>query len=228
MSGQATSAPFLNIHSLPVFFAEDWQSGRIGGGLWTTGLALARYFGSKGCVENLERLCAERGAISVLELGSGNGFLAVCLAAVAAAHPTGVKIQNLVVTDRADHLQQIEETILLNKESTKFIEAISVREHVWGSFTKDDGDEGKVDLIIGSDVAYREHLYDPLIESLKYFSHSKTVSLIGVTMADTTPAFFDRLNEEGFLFRKFADHLLEPEFRGTTFGIFAIRLRTSG
>ena len=229
MSGLvATSAPFLTIHGLPVFFAEDWQSGRIGGGLWTTGLALARYFGSKACVENLERLCAERGAISVLELGSGNGFLAVCLAAVAAAHPTRVKIQNLVVTDRADHLKQIEETILLNKESTQFIEALSVREHAWGSFAEDDSDEGKIDLIIGSDVAYREHLYDPLIKSLKYYSHSKTVSLIGVTMADTTAAFFDRLHEEGFLYRRFADHLLSPEYRGTTFGIFAIRLRSGG
>ena len=229
MSGLDTSAPFLTIHGLPVFFAEDWQSGRIGGGLWTTGLALARYFGSMECVENLERLCTERGcAISVLELGSGNGFLASCLAALAAAHPTRVKIQDLVVTDRADHLKQIDETILINKESTKSIGSISVREHVWGSFAEDDGGGGKVDLIIGSDVAYREHLYDPLIKSLKHYSHSKTISLIGVTMVDTTPEFFDRLYEEGFVYRKFADHLLEPEFRGTTFGIFAIRLRNIG
>jgi len=44
-------------------------------------------------------------------------------------------------------------------------------------------------------------------------------------MADTTPAFFDRLQEEGFVYQKFADHLLSSEFRGgTTFAIFAIKL----
>ena len=192
-------------------------------------MAMAHYFGTPAAVDNLQRLCVDGRAISVLELGSGNGFLAGCLAALAAAHPTGVKIQDLVVTDTEDHLKQMQETMALNHEATKCINAISVEEHVWGIFPDDDDDEaklcGKFDLIIGSDVAYRECLYDPLIKSLLHFSHSKTVSLIGVTMADTTPAFFDRLHEQGFVYQKFADHLLEPEFRGTTFAVFAIRLR---
>ena len=84
----------------------------------------------------------------------------------------------------------------------------------------------KFDLIIGSDVAYRKELYDPLIRSLREFSDENTVSLIGVTMLDTTPSFFHKLNKAGFRYEKFADHLLEPEFRGTTFGVFAIQKRT--
>lgn len=223
----------MTIHNVPLYFAEDWQSGRIGGGLWSTGLALARYFGTEGAVDNLKRLCSENnGVISVLELGSGNGFLAVCLAAVAAAHPNDIKM-DLVVTDTADHLRQIEETLALNKDTTRHIEHICVKEHMWGCFPEevDERNVGcrtttKYDLIVGSDVAYREDLYDPLIKSLKHYSHAKTVSLIGVTMADTTPAFFERLQEENFFFRKFADHLLDDEFRGgTTFAIFAMKLR---
>jgi len=143
MSDQAACpTPYLTIQNVPLYFTEDWQSGRIGGGLWSTGLALARYFGTDGAADNLKRLCANNnGAISALELGSGNGFLAVCLAAVAAAHPDDVKIQDLVVTDTSDHLRQIEETLALNKDATRRIEHICVKEHVWGCFPEEDEDK---------------------------------------------------------------------------------------
>ena len=235
--------PFISIHNVPIYFAEDWRTG-IGGGLWSTGLALARYFGTDPTVSSLRRLCQHSNSkargVSVLELGSGNGFLAVCFAALAVAQ--NIPIKDLVVTDTADHLDMIRETIAANPHTVKTVETATVMEHLWGIFSKDDDTDGttcvgertdaqaavqngtmKFDLILGSDVAYREALYDPLIRSIQQFSHAKTVSLIGVTMADTTPEFFDRLDKAGLDYQMLADHLLEPEYRGTTFGIFVIQ-----
>ena len=44
-------------------------------------------------------------------------------------------------------------------------------------------------------------------------------------MTDTQPVFFDKLTKAGFRHEKLADHLLEKEFRGSDFGIFAIQRR---
>mmetsp|Transcript_26515 Transcript_26515/g.41137 ORF Transcript_26515/g.41137 Transcript_26515/m.41137 type:complete len:108 (+) Transcript_26515:5744-6067(+) len=84
----------------------------------------------------------------------------------------------------------------------------------------------KFDFIFGSDLAYRNSLHAPLIASLNMFSHSHTISLIGVTMLDTTPAFFTALDKAGFCFERLADGLLDPQFRGGTFGIIAIQKKS--
>jgi len=83
----------------------------------------------------------------------------------------------------------------------------------------------RYDFIFGSDLAYRDYLHDPLISSLLQLSHQHTICLIGVTMSDTRPVFFDKLTEAGFLYQRLADHYLEGHFRGGTFGIFVIMRR---
>jgi len=86
----------------------------------------------------------------------------------------------------------------------------------------------KFDFIFGSDVAYRDHLHVPLIASIDKFSHEQTLSLIGVTMNDTKPIFFQKLVVAGFTYDRIADHLIAEEFRGTTFSLFVIRRRRVG
>jgi predicted nicotinamide N-methyase len=226
--------PFLFIHGVPIHFREDWRTG-IGGGLWSTGLALGRYFGTDAALSNVRNLSQrEEGAdsLSILELGSGNGFLAVCIAA-AISSMGSFRVRDFVVTDELDHLDMIRKIIEANPSAMKCVDNLSIIEHRWGTFptssTIETGDavvlDGtrKFDLIVGSDVAYREYLYDPLIRSIKQFSHSRTVALIGVTMIDTTPEFFHRLDRADLVWQKFADHLLESDFRGTTFGVMAIQ-----
>ncbi|KAL3810940.1 hypothetical protein ACHAXA_001113 [Cyclostephanos tholiformis] len=106
---------------------------------------------------------------------------------------------------------------------------VLVAEHLWGEFDPADSyimqSDKKYDFIFGSDVAYRNSLHGPLISSLVKFSHRHTLSLIGVTMTDTQPAFFELLTASGFRYEKLADHLLEREFRGGNFGIIAIQKR---
>eukprot|EP00985_Skeletonema_marinoi_P014395 scaffold7294_cov109-Skeletonema_marinoi.AAC.3 len=110
---------FLSIDETPIYFREDWNTG-IGGGLWSTGLAIAKYFEHhySDVSDNLNRLAemkrkrGENDGISAIELGSGNGFLSACLLAL--AQTTSLSLKNVVVTDMEDHLILMEKTIRTN------------------------------------------------------------------------------------------------------------------
>jgi len=206
--------PFLTVNDQPIYFQEDWDTG-IGGGLWSTGLAIARYLQTQHGVDNL---ASKR---SILELGSGNGLLAACL--VAASSPG----THVTVTDvDEEHLSMIRKTmganqhLLNNKETTICL-------HKWGDFSNLQHlqSDCSFDLIVGSDVAYREDLYDPLICTLNKICRIDTVVLLGVTMADTRPIFFDMLQRHGFMYLKLSERLVDAEFRGNTFGIFIMKER---
>mmetsp|Transcript_58402 Transcript_58402/g.142822 ORF Transcript_58402/g.142822 Transcript_58402/m.142822 type:complete len:209 (-) Transcript_58402:455-1081(-) len=96
----------------------------------------------------------------------------------------------------------------------------------------EEHEEEGFDLIFGSDLAYRDDLHDPLIDAFhKLTPTSKTkrsttttttTILLGVTMIDTKPIFFHKLDDAGFHYEKLADHLVEPQFRGQQFGLFLI------
>lgn len=263
---------YMTINDIPVYFSEDWNTG-IGGGLWSTGLAMAKYFQhhANDVVNNLKGLSRVKfsqephvrgcSGISALELGSGNGFLSVCLLAVAAHQD--IPLKELVVTDLKDHLELMAKTLSANThiiddlrviqpedeyggtneghsvewgelvESEHSLEVI-VAEHRWGEFPVKDSkadnydlniQNKKYDFIFGTDLAYRNSLHQPLISSLLQFTHQNTICLIGVSMMDTQPRFFDLLSHAGFRYEKLADHLLEREFRGSNFGIIAIQRR---
>ena len=266
----------------PVYLTEDWDSG-IGGGLWTTGLALGRYFASsQHFLEEFRRLKArkrerastvnsrsakkttnnnKRSPVRVLELGSGNGFLGVCLVTAVAVAEANDSQNNsaegteqwpgieVVVTDTAEHLTLMRATIESNltrilpqirdqQQTNDTKEPLSsdidiakvarAEEYLWGEdydFGDDSSNEEPFDLIIGSDVAYRDYLHDPLIDALDEFCVPQhTVALIGVTMNDTKPIFFEKLVQRGFRYEKLADNLLGDEFctSARQFGVFAI------
>jgi hypothetical protein len=81
------------------------------------------------------------------------------------------------------------------------------------------------DLIFGSDLAYHPHLYQPLLTSLQVLlskTNRASIVLIGCTMKDTTPAFFDQARAVGFRYERLSEHLLRPEFRNN-FGIFCLQ-----
>mmetsp|Transcript_58403 Transcript_58403/g.142827 ORF Transcript_58403/g.142827 Transcript_58403/m.142827 type:complete len:217 (-) Transcript_58403:678-1328(-) len=126
---------------------------------------------------------------------------------------------------------------------------ITVEEYLWGDSTdqlflsnNDDNndntnnneheEEEGFDLIFGSDLAYRDDLHDPLIDAFQKLTPTSrtkrstttttTMILLGVTMIDTKPIFFHKLDDAGFHYEKLADHLVEPQFRGQQFGLFLI------
>lgn len=232
---------------VPVRLREDWSAGLLGGGLWSTGSAMSGYFAAHASsVRDGLRRCVRPDASSrrarALELGSGHGLLSVCLAVAV----RGDALRELVVTDAADHLPLIGRTLFDDNaaalglrrrrraddehdDADAFDGAVRLRvvEHAWGTDEKDDDDalDGTFDFVFGSDVAYRDHLHAPLVKSLSRFTHERSVALVGVTTTDTGPSFFDALWDAGFRYERLSDRLIEPRFRGTTFGIFAVERR---
>jgi predicted nicotinamide N-methyase len=200
----------LTINDKQIKLNEEWEHG-IGGGLWSTGLAIAKYMSTKHGQEQLNHRS------KVLELGSGNGFLGVCLMA---ANP---QLETVVITDTKEHLPLIEKTLILNGiEDKRKVRAV---EYLWGPNTSETPaaiKDTNFDLIIGSDLAYRDELHDPLIASIVACSSETTVTLLGVTMRDTRPIFFQKLIRAGLKYERLADHLLESTFRGKRFGVFVI------
>ncbi len=219
-SSRSSRKHIVTIRDQPVYLQEDWNHG-IGGGLWSTGLALAKYLDTSHAQEQLEHNSIR----TALELGSGNGFLAVCLSA---AYPS---LQQLVVTDTAEHISLMQSTMDTNASLTSWTSSaslihkaqINIQEYLWGTGSL----QQTFDLILGSDVAYRDELHDPLIQALLECSHSKTITLLGVTMNDTKPIFFTKLIQHGFQYERIADHCMDPSFRGTNFGIFVIQRTNS-
>jgi hypothetical protein len=268
----AHKLPVLSIYNkYPIYLTEDWNSG-IGGGLWSTGLAMANYFCTKHFQTRLERMRYQRRLsmttdigdppLRVLELGSGNGFLSTCLVVAAmmrrddtcrndieeassflAFNKDPIPV-HVTTTDTADHLSLMKTTIesnlkrisaeaaLQRGQALNLSQYVTVQEYIWGETTteKDLTRWSEFDLIIGSDLAYREELHDPLIAALqKFYGNVSTnygpVTLLGVTMTDTKPIFFQKLIQSKFRYEKLADHLLQAEFRGSgsrQFGIFVI------
>jgi predicted nicotinamide N-methyase len=131
----------------------------------------------------------------------------------------------VVITDTKDHLPLIEKTLSLNGIDDNISTKVKVEEYMWGPHTSNTPaviKDTAFDLIIGSDLAYRDELHDPLIASIVACSSYNTVTLLGVTMRDTKPIFFQKLIAAGLKYERLADHLLDVTFRGKLFGVFVI------
>lgn len=261
-----------NAVSIPIYFHEDWDTG-IGGGLWSTGLAMSHYLldHPELLLRNLRNIQKEKrrtdgdnddDGLSVIELGSGNGLLSISLAAVITAITRQQQqndnsnsnscdsciVKEIIITDDAQHLDLMQTTIDSNPQAIQGIGRVHAVEHMWGQFRdvannyippsnarettiqhEIETRQKKFDLVLGTDVVYRAHLYDIFITSILQLSHPHTVILVGVTMLDTTAEFFTKLDAAGFRYTRISNHTLRTEYRnGTTFGIFMIARRNDG
>lgn len=111
-------------------------------------------------------------------------------------------------------------TVDANPAALESVANVEVQAYEWGEPTQFCGG---YDLVLGSDVAYGEQSYDPLLKSLQDCTTAGGVVLLGVTMMDTRPHFFDKVIHEGWMYQKLSDHLLDQDFRGTTFGVFMLQ-----
>ncbi|XP_059292933.1 uncharacterized protein LOC132046348 [Lycium ferocissimum] len=100
--------------------------------------------------------------LRILELGSGTGVVGIAAAAILGAKVT--------VTDLPHVLPNIQFNVdgnskVLDQQSG----VVDVAALSWGE-SKDMEAVGRdYDLILGSDVVYHDHLYDPLIKTLRFF-----------------------------------------------------------
>ncbi|KAI7746576.1 hypothetical protein M8C21_005730 [Ambrosia artemisiifolia] len=103
--------------------------------------------------------CRQR--LRILELGSGTGVVGIAASAILGADVT--------VTDLPHVLPNIEFNADVNKNVVGTRGGgVHVAALSWGKVEEMEGVGREYDMVIGSDVVYHDHLYEPLIQTLKY------------------------------------------------------------
>ncbi|KAI3768014.1 hypothetical protein L2E82_18445 [Cichorium intybus] len=103
-----------------------------------------------------------RPRLRILELGSGTGIVGIAASAILGADVT--------VTDLPHVLQNLKFNVDANSQ---VLSPRGGQVHVsplsWGENEEMEAMGREYDLIIGSDVVYHDNLYDPLLQTLKFF-----------------------------------------------------------
>lgn len=100
--------------------------------------------------------------VRILELGSGTGVVGIAAAAILGA--------NVTVTDLPHVLPNIQFNVDANSQVLEQQGgAVDVAALSWGESQHMEAVGRDYDLILGSDVVYHDHLYDPLIKTLRFF-----------------------------------------------------------
>ncbi|KAI9915506.1 hypothetical protein PsorP6_006983 [Peronosclerospora sorghi] len=203
-------------------FECDWTPG-IGGSIWTSGQVLVVHLQAQRAVYRP----LFNGA-RVVELGSGTGYVGLMVAACYAA-------SHVYLTDLETHLHGLRRNVERNAKAIRADVQVHVTELCWGSseqetslleMTMDGTDAPQVDVILGTDVAYREELYDPLLHTINRLATWRTLILLGLNRADTKLKFFHKLEQTGFEYYKISESNLVRERWSREFGLFEIRRRS--
>ncbi|KAL3640462.1 hypothetical protein CASFOL_015430 [Castilleja foliolosa] len=102
--------------------------------------------------------------LRLLELGSGTGLVGISAAALLGASVT--------VTDLPNVLPNLKYNVAANAAVVELHGgAVEVTELSWGDERQMEAiaGGGDYDVMLGSDVVYHEHLYEQLIQTLRYF-----------------------------------------------------------
>ncbi|CAI5727416.1 unnamed protein product [Peronospora destructor] len=208
-------------------FECDWAPG-IGGYIWTSGELLAAHL-------ELQREYYRSifDGACIVELGSGTGYLGLMIAAC-------FKPVHVCLTDLPTHIHGLCRNVKRNAKAVRSGVQVHVLELSWGSLEQemslmevfaatDDGTNNhraaQVDVILGTDVAYQQELYGPLLDTMNRLATPRTLILLGLNRADTEFTFFHQLERDGFEYYKIPNCKLPKEYWGREFGLFEIRRR---
>lgn len=107
--------------------------------------------------------------LRILEIGSGTGLVGITAALTLSADVT--------LTDLPHVLPNLDFNALANREVlTHHGGSVDVAALSWGDVHQMEALIGReYDLVLGSDVVYHDHLYDPLLRTLGFFLLGRTV-----------------------------------------------------
>lgn len=157
--------------------------------IWPAAHALCWYleeiFGQTGMVKtHLSHLptpenCTFERSMRVLELGAGTGIVGI-VCAVLGAHCT--------ITDLPHVTPNLEYNAILNQEaiqSSALGGSVAVKSLRWGERADVEAIGRSFDLIVASDVVYYDHLFEPLLCTLKWLLYSPPCHM--AASMDVTP-----------------------------------------
>lgn len=102
--------------------------------------------------------------LRILELGSGTGLVGIASAAILGADVTVSDLSH-VLPNLKFNAEANSNTVGVNGGS------VNVAALGWGEKSEMEaiGGDDEYDIIMGSDVVYHDHLYEPLLETLRFF-----------------------------------------------------------
>ncbi|CEG44827.1 Putative N2,N2-dimethylguanosine tRNA methyltransferase [Plasmopara halstedii] len=230
----ATTIVWLRVHvdddsqsETMLGFECNWKPG-IGGSIWTSGVLLAAHL---ELYREYYRTIFE--GARVVEIGSGTGYVGLMVAAC-------FRPAHVYLTDLSTHVNGLQRNVERNARAVRTGVQVHVSELSWGSLeqemdllesmavTSDVNDNkikaaSQIDVILGTDVAYLQELYDPLLHTINHLATSRTLILLGLNRVDTSHAFFQQLEQNGFEYYKIPDFKLPKNYWGRDFGLFEIR-----
>ncbi|KAI9166002.1 hypothetical protein LWI28_024538 [Acer negundo] len=105
--------------------------------------------------------------LNILELGSGTGLVGMAASAVLKA--------NVTVTDLPHVISNLQFNVDANASMLSLQGGtVDVAPLRWGEAGDVEAIGGEFDLIIGSDVVYHDHLFEPLLETLRLLLNSNS------------------------------------------------------
>jgi len=139
------------------------------------------------------------GRLRILELGSGTGIVGIVAAATLGAHAT--------LTD----LPHVVPNLKFNADANAGVVGprggeLTVAPLRWGHADDVEAIGREFDLILASDVVYHDHLYDPLLETLRLMMLSKGAEREGKVKMVFVMAHMRRWKKESTFFRKAKKH----------------------
>ncbi|WOH09947.1 hypothetical protein DCAR_0729408 [Daucus carota subsp. sativus] len=102
--------------------------------------------------------------LRILELGSGTGLVGIAAAAILGAHVT--------VTDLSRASPNLQFNVEANLKTIGVNGGhVEVAAMAWGNDEEMEAvkNKGEYDVIMGSDLVYHDHLYEPLLRALRFF-----------------------------------------------------------
>ncbi|KAK6922711.1 Lysine methyltransferase [Dillenia turbinata] len=116
----------------------------------------------------LSKILTNSRRLRILELGAGTGFVGIAAGAILSADVT--------LTDLPHVLENLRFNAALNSDLVeKFGGKVEVAALRWGEVEDMEAirRRGEYDVIVGSDVVYHKHLYEPLMETLRFLMVGK-------------------------------------------------------
>ncbi|KAH7566410.1 hypothetical protein ACOSP7_022871 [Xanthoceras sorbifolium] len=138
--------------------------------LWpaaTTLVTLLDHYRCHPCDSPLASVLSNGVQLSILELGSGTGLVGMAAAAVLGA--------NVTVTDLPHVIPNLQFNVDANAVTLCLQGGtVNVAPLRWGEADDVEAIGREFDLIMGSDVVYHDHLFEPLLETLRLLLNSST------------------------------------------------------
>ncbi|KAL1541857.1 protein N-lysine methyltransferase METTL21A-like [Salvia divinorum] len=155
--------------------------------LWPAAAALVSLLDRQALPRLL--LPADNRPLNILELGSGTGLVGIAAAALLGAAVTATDLPH--VLPNLQHNVDANAAALAPRGGRVRVAALS-----WGDAAQMESVGGDFDVVLGSDVVYHDHLYEPLLQTMRFLLLGREREVVFVM------AHLKRWKKESAFFKK--------------------------